>query len=81
MLAPGYDRHFAITESLGIEMITVSMGEDGPDVDLIEELVAVNPAIKGMWACRCTPTRPAPPDFWETVRRLSRCQRPQAISV
>src|ERR1700756_6079003 len=46
---PGYDRHFAITETMGIEMIPIPMLQDGPDVDLIEELVAVDPAIKGMW--------------------------------
>ena len=49
---PGYDRHFAITESLGVEMINIPMLEDGPDVDLIEELVAADSAIKGMW---CVP--------------------------
>ncbi|MEC3955690.1 aminotransferase class I/II-fold pyridoxal phosphate-dependent enzyme [Nocardia sp. CDC153] len=47
---PGYDRHFAITEALGFEMIPIPMKGDGPDVHLIAELVASDPSIKGMWA-------------------------------
>ncbi|MCQ4619016.1 aminotransferase class I/II-fold pyridoxal phosphate-dependent enzyme [Corynebacterium sp. CCUG 71335] len=45
---PGYDRHFAITEKFGFEMVNVPMLEDGPDADAIAEL-AKDPAVKGVW--------------------------------
>ncbi|MFH5209524.1 aminotransferase class I/II-fold pyridoxal phosphate-dependent enzyme [Antrihabitans sp. NCIMB 15449] len=48
--SPGYDRHFAITEAYGFEMIAIPMNPDGPDVHAIEELVANDPSIKGLWA-------------------------------
>jgi DNA-binding transcriptional MocR family regulator len=46
---PGYDRHFALLESLGIEMVTVPMRDDGPDAEAIARLVADDASVKGMW--------------------------------
>ncbi|MBS6395998.1 MAG: aminotransferase class I/II-fold pyridoxal phosphate-dependent enzyme [Clostridiales bacterium] len=50
--APGYDRHFAITERFGFELITIPMKEDGPDMDMVRKYVEKDASVKGIW---CVP--------------------------
>ena len=69
---PGYDRHFTLCDRFGITMIPVPLTGEGPDMDVVEELVAADPRIKGIW---CVPKYSNPTGETTATRRSAASPR------